>query len=218
MNRNLKNRQDPPLKQWKPKIYRSLATGFASKMAVNLVYEDLITLAPGTVYGSYLFRGNSLFDPDYTGTGHQPRYFDQLTPIYGRYKVLKSDCEVEMINGSPTSGAIFAVTPNTEIITFTSWEQASELPRAKCSDIMPVASRYPFKLKHSISTTSVCGLLPYQVNDEDWSAAIGNNPLQIWYWNINAETIDRTSNLLVSFRVKLVYHAIMYDRLDVGTS
>ena len=187
-------------------------------MNVRLVYEDLITLAPGTPLASYVFRGNSLYDPDYTGTGHQPRYYDQLTPVYGRYKVLGSECSVEMINGSATSGALFALTPNTEILTFTSWQLASELPRSKVSDIVPVSSRYPFKLKSRVSTTTICGLLPRQVNDEDWSASIGSNPLQLWYWNINISSIDTTTHLAVSFRVRLVYDAVMYDRLDVGTS
>ena len=195
-----------------------LGTGFPVRMNVRLVYEDLITLTPGTPLASYVFRGNSLYDPDYTGTGHQPRYYDQLTPIYGRYKVLASECFIEMINGGASSGVLFALTPNTEILTFTTWQLASELPRSKVSEIIPVASRYPFKLRSKASTTQICGLLPYQVNDEDWSASVGSNPLQLWYWNINISSIDTTTNLAVSMRVRLVYDAVMYDRLDVGTS
>ena len=206
-------------KQHRPRIpVPILVNGFPPLMKVDLHYESLVTLMPGAAVASYVFRGNSLFDPDYTGTGHQPRYYDQLTPIYGRYKVLRSAITVEMINGSPNSGAIFAITPNTEIITFTSWQQASELPRSKTSQIVPVASRYPFKLSSSASTKSICGLLPYQVNDEDWSASIGTNPVQIWYWNINVASIDESSHVTVSLRVRLKYHAVMYDRLDVATS
>lgn len=195
-----------------------LRNGFPPLMKVDLQYESLITLAPGATVASYVLRGNSLFDPDYTGTGHQPRYYDQLTPIYGRYKVLSSAITVEMINGSGTSGAIFAITPNTEIITFTSWQQASELPRSKTSQIVPVASRYPFKLAAQATTKSICGLLPFQVNDEDWSASVGTNPVQIWYWNVNVASIDESTNVQVSFRIRLKYQAIMYDRLDVATS
>lgn len=195
-----------------------LRNGFPPLMKVDLHYESLITLAPGTAVASYVFRGNSLFDPDYTGTGHQPRYYDQLTPIYGRYKVLASGITVEMINGSGNSGAIFAITPNTEIITFTSWQQASELPRSKTSQIVPVASRYPFKLASQATTKSICGLLPFQVNDEDWSASVGTNPVQIWYWNVNVASVDESTNVSVSLRVRLKYQAIMYDRLDVATS
>jgi hypothetical protein len=208
-----KNVRDEP-------VFRSLGSGFPTRMAVKLVYEDLLTLAPGTTFGSYIFRGNSLYDPDYTGTGHQPRFYDQLTPVYGRYKVLSSSIIVEMINtsGGSGSGAIFAITPNTEIITFTAWEKAAELPLAKVSEIVPISSVYPFKLNHSASTTNVCGLLPYQVNDEDWSALTGANPVQLWYWNVNAAATNPATNVSVQFRVRLTYNAIMYDRLDVGSS
>lgn len=197
---------------------RPFETGFPPRTKVKLVYEDLITLAPGTTYSSYIFRGNSLFDPDYTGTGHQPRYFDQYSAVYDRYRVLSSKCEIEMINGSPTAGAIFSLTPNTEILTFTAWEQAAELPLSISSEIMPVASRYPFRLKAQYSTTQVCGLLPNEMIDEDWSALIGANPVQIWYWNVNTQSIDKSTNTQVSFRVRITYHAIMYERKDVGTS
>ena len=42
-------------------------------------------------------RMNSLFDPDQTGTGHQPYYFDQFAALYNRYTVLgsKANCRVQ---------------------------------------------------------------------------------------------------------------------------
>ena len=123
-----------------------------------------------------MFRGNSCFDPDYTGTGHQPRYFDQYAAVYQKYKVTASSCKVEMINFSADSSVIFAVIPNTEILTFTNWQLVSELPLAKVSEILPVASRYPFNIKDKQTTAKVCGLNQFQVNDEDWSALTSANP------------------------------------------
>ena len=38
---------------------------------------------------------NSLFDPDQTGTGHQPYYFDQFAALYNRYTVLGSKLTAE---------------------------------------------------------------------------------------------------------------------------
>lgn len=215
------NKSRPKRPQQQEKIEaRPRMTGFPVRMPARLVYEDLLTIAPGATLGSYVFRGNSLFDPDYTGTGHQPRYYDQLTAVYGRYKVLGSSITVEMINtsGGGGSGAVFAVTPNTEIITFTSWQTAAELPQSRVSDIVPIGSVYPFKIDHRVTTTQICGLLPYQVNDEDWSATIGSNPLHIWYWNINVAAVNSAVNVTVQVRVRITYDAVMYDRIDVGTS
>jgi hypothetical protein len=159
-----------------------------------------------------------MFDPDYTGTGHQPRYFDQYSAVYQKYKVFSSSCTIEMINFSGTNPAIFTLVPNTEIITFTNWQTAAELPFSKTSEIMPVASRYPFACSTMISTQKVSGLSIYQINDEDWSALCSTNPLTLWYWTICASSTDLSTVLQVQFRVRMVFTAKFYERLDVGTS
>jgi hypothetical protein len=219
-NKNSHKRPGAGKKSRQMKVYEAPGSGFATRMPVKLVYEDLLTIAPGTTYGSYVFRGNSLFDPDYSGTGHQPRFFDQFAAVYGRYKVLSSSIVVEAINtaGGSGSGAVFSITPNTEIITFTSWPQAAELPLARVSQIVPISSVYPFRLTHKATTTGVCGLLKNQVNDEDWSALTGANPVQIWYWNINTAAVNPAVNVAITIRVRITYDALMYDRLDVGMS
>lgn len=45
-------------------------------------------------YLMYKFRGNSVYDPYYTGAGHQPRYYDQYDGLYGDYYVKSSSIEV----------------------------------------------------------------------------------------------------------------------------
>ena len=195
-----------------------LTLGFPTRLSVTLHYEDLIAINPSAPKASYAFRGNSCYDPDYTSTGHQPRYYDQYSAIYQKYKVLKSTCTIEMLNYSGSSGLIFALVPNTDIITFTSWEVAAELPLAKISKILPVASRYPFVVSGSRTTESVCGLLPYQINDEDYSALVTNSPVSVWYWNVCMESIDATTNVEANFRVKIEYVVDFYERAVIGAS
>jgi hypothetical protein len=38
----------------------------------------------------YQFAGNGCFDPDITGTGHQPYYWDTYTGVYNYYSVMGS--------------------------------------------------------------------------------------------------------------------------------
>lgn len=41
-----------------------------------------------TVLTYHLFRANGIFDPDVTGTGHQPLYRDQVADLYTNYTVI----------------------------------------------------------------------------------------------------------------------------------
>lgn len=76
-------------------------------MRVKMKYTDgvLLTTTTGIGVTTYAFRANSLFDPDQTGTGHQPYRFDQLAAIYQRYRVLKSKITVDWSVGDKTLAA-----------------------------------------------------------------------------------------------------------------
>jgi len=76
--------------------------GFPDKYVCRLKYAELITL-DATALGSaaptyHSFRANSLFDPNYTSVGHQPRGFDELASLYDHYTVIGSKCTVHFEN------------------------------------------------------------------------------------------------------------------------
>jgi len=49
-------------------------------------FTDNLTGLMGT---DYAFRLNSMYDPNFSGTGHQPQGYDQMASVYGRYTVYK---------------------------------------------------------------------------------------------------------------------------------
>lgn len=183
-----------------------------------LTYETVVTLSPSSVTAQYTFRGNGLYDPDYTSSGHQPYGYDQMTPWYDKYRVYASSIRVQIINGSPTAGVMCVVLPATDIPTFTSWPVFAEMPFSKTTDIVPIASRYGLKVSHGISTSKVLGLRSRQIMDEDYAAATSGNPNSVWYWNVGVASIDETTHVQVSLRVRLEYTAVFYDRITPGLS
>lgn len=63
--------------------------GFPDRLKTKLNYCDVVQLgASAGNPGIYQFRMNSLYAPDLTTTGHQPKWFDQLSAVYWYYKVL----------------------------------------------------------------------------------------------------------------------------------
>lgn len=47
-----------------------------NRFKTKLIYNSYITIGDGTsaFVGNYIYRGNSIFDPDYTSTGGQPSH------------------------------------------------------------------------------------------------------------------------------------------------
>ncbi len=68
------------------------------KLMVKLRYVDTISIDPGAAATiSHVFRANSIFDPDLTGTGHQPLLHDTYALLYERYRVVSSKLTVQPV-------------------------------------------------------------------------------------------------------------------------
>jgi hypothetical protein len=80
-------------------ISRNPDNGIPLKRVVTLAYGGQHSLAGGAnSYAGNVYRMNSLYDPDATGAGHQPRGFDQLVTSAGPYtKFTVTRCDVTAI-------------------------------------------------------------------------------------------------------------------------
>lgn len=79
---------------------------FPKQLYNTVVYAERVTLTcDGSGRASFSFNANSLYDPNASGTGHQPLYFDQLTTIYDHYTVLKSTIRVAFNSDASSTAA-----------------------------------------------------------------------------------------------------------------
>jgi len=90
--KSYKKRKRPSYKRSRSKAIKM----FPKTQLVELTYCDEVEI-PNIVAGSapYKFRLNSIFDPDMTATGHQPRGHDQWNAIYNKYCVIGAVVKVE---------------------------------------------------------------------------------------------------------------------------
>jgi len=86
VSKRTKGRRDSvlPLKFYK--------TAFPKRFFNTLQYTEAISVTLSGGIGQYLFSANGLYDPNTSGAGTQPLYFDQLTAIYDHYCVVKAKC------------------------------------------------------------------------------------------------------------------------------
>lgn len=179
----------------------------------------------------YSYRGNSLFDPDFTGTGHQPYGFDQLSALYHSYRVYGSKIRVGAMqwrSAGHTTGAepetfmdigVFPYTQSSP--PFTGFHQMKEVPYFKFrQQASALAKGSGVIMKSFGSTTKVCGEPSSKVKYEDgYAADVTANPAIPWFWHIIVdESTDQGNSIRIEFDVDLTYYCEFYDRKDPGQS
>lgn len=91
-----------------PKFHQ---TPFPSVKYAWLRYSHMnvnMAVASGVI-GKYVFRMNSIYDPDFTGVGHQPCPHDTYQTIYNHYTVLKSRIKATFIPTTNTGAAYIPI-------------------------------------------------------------------------------------------------------------
>lgn len=81
---------------------------FPSSLRCRLRYSDSFTLtgATGTI-ANYIFRGNDLYDPNVTSTGHQPMGFDQMMVFFDHFIVERATMRARFTNLNSSSSVIY---------------------------------------------------------------------------------------------------------------
>lgn len=75
-------------KRYKVSRWRAPLGNFPSQKTVALRYVETLAFDPSSSATSVnVFRVNNIYDPNYTGLGHQPMYRDNYAQIYSRYRV-----------------------------------------------------------------------------------------------------------------------------------
>lgn len=192
-------------------------SGLPDRLFVKLKYTEFLTWTQtlGTL-SSNIYRGNSLFDPDLTGTGGQPYLFDQWSALYNNYRVHGCKVRFEMTgNGGGVFNCVrMGITPSTQSSTFgaSGQELIQEQPRSKWRMWnMGAASVGQGIVKHYISTRQAIGLNKAGESDQDYQATVTANPAKQWYFHCWCYTPDGNT-IAASSSITLTYFAEFYNR------
>lgn len=189
------------------------------RLRTKLRYTQLnsVTSTSGAIV-QQLFRGNSLFDPDVTGVGHQPQGFDQYMTLYQRYIV--KGCAIRVHINCNTSGAnyIFTVRPSADVNdTSANITVDMEKPFAKWA--MGTQGTQARKIKSYYSTGKIEGATSSKVMINDTFSGDGSSsPLSQWYWFISCCNADQSTTTNFNIYSELVYYCEFYDRKTLTTS
>lgn len=198
------------------RIPRAL-TPFPQQKIVRHKYAEIVTLPAGAAPGVgsfYAFRANSTYDPNKTGTGHQPMYRDELAANYAYYTVIASFIKVTWDPEDPeTMVRTILLTEDTswptaldkfaETYQTSTPQKASQLNRS-------IVSRKSYNAGKYYKTTQKAIMA-----DEDKRTASGNNPSFGPDYVLARHPVDPTVTLGTSVvTVEIVYITVWREHYD----
>lgn len=198
---------------------------FPPLMNVPFTYVDDLNLSPAAgAISAYQYRGNSLFDPDLSGVGSQPRYFDTLlgasgsTAPYAQYCVLAAKAEVFLRNVSSVfmMASITMAAPGVTVPS--SLGEARERQDTVVRQIAPQGSGgSQAKLQMYRKTNSILGIK--DTMDSDDAKALHNaNPANPWVITIQAYNPDGLGVATIRGNIRITYYSKLSVVNDVADS
>lgn len=214
-NRRPRNRRRRRPRRYRRKVNLKANSGFPAQIYTKVVYAETFSLASTSgAIANQSFSGNSPYDPDSTGVGHQPYFYDQLTTIYNSYMCYGS--KIEIIAGTNSStDARMVLRPSIPATAIGDIDLECERPHAKCWYIKPEGESRP-RMKYA-STRRIFGT-QNKTLDENFQAASSANPNNRWYWLIGMKPTDDSSTITCQMTVKITYYCRFFDRATVSSS
>jgi hypothetical protein len=212
---NPKNKLSETVSKFFSSSLHSRLLGVPQKLSAVLRYTDSYTHThtSGAVQ-TWLFRGNSVFDPDYTFTGHQPVGFDEYAAFYQHYIVRRSRIVVYVSSLTAAVPQVCVVRPVTEIVAATDYKEQVEATMSSYK-VIPTTS-IPVQTIENVASTSK--LFEAQLSsDQDFGALVTTNPAKVWYWQIVTEPANGASTTVLALTVVIEYD-VEFDQKQVLTT
>jgi len=186
--------------------------GFPDRLKCLLKYSEVGTFTGSAAPSGQVFQVNSLFDPNLSGTGHQPSYFDTIKAVYGRYCVQGATVEVEIMNGSGVG--IFVASLYSDInIGADSVEQMTEARH--CKNFSVGINSGMGNARNSLPYMDFRKLMgqPVLESDSNMYTDVGSTPTDVCYWIFKAVAADGSTTMSANWKATIIFDCIFKDLL-----
>lgn len=188
------------------------------RMNIKMKYSEVVNVSPATYSFQYCFRGNDIYDPNFTSTGTQPTGRDQWANFYKSYKVL--GCKIKVTYDSYNSGVgtIVTLLPSLGSTDYSSIDVNAMIrqPYSKTKMLGTSSGINRAVLQQYFSSKKLFGEV--SLEQQAYDTAMGTSPTNVWFYVINAATSDLGTSILGSFLYEITYYVQLSDRVSLQTS
>lgn len=192
------------------------SVGFPPMLRVKLRYVEPFTSITSTIgaLAEHRLRANSIFDPDATDVGHQPKYRDQLYAIYKKAVVLRSKVVVKAVPEASNSPGVFGIAHDDNASSALTAISRCE-HRGSQWKMLGANTDQVVRLKAYYNAAKHFGKNP--LSNVNLIHETGADPTTIHSWIIFWQTLDGTSDLM---RISIVmeFDVVFFDHVEISTS
>ena len=186
------------------------------KQNIVLRYHEDFVLNPGVAGSpsSYVFRSNSCFDPNVTGTGTQPRGYDQIMTMYQFIAVREAQIEVWF---QPRDGApvILSINSNGATQFAPSRKDTMEMKTAVFKTTGGISSTGPSYLTLRVKPWELAGT---KMSESDYKHASGANPVISQFFNVIGMPLETTDSGNIDCIARITFHCEVSEPLQPTAS
>lgn len=184
------------------------------KLFTKLKYSEAIqyNLSTSGVLYDYVFQ-SSIYDPDFTATGHQPLWRDQYAAMYNNYRVNGIAYKIFWKNTNINQMVIGLIQHSTVTTSDTDVNTLIERGTTRKFMLDSLNGRTNMT-KGYLSVAKSYGMSRDQFNSDDgFDAAIGANPTKMAY--LHLYTLMRHTSAIVQAQIELTYYVEFFNRINV---
>lgn len=198
--------------------------GLPEDINTVLRYVDTYTLTSSTnAVAKQSMRMNSLHDPDSTGVGHQPLYYDQLSSIYGRYNVI---CATMTATFSALPSAIATAQPSGPMLIGIYGDDNGTISTTVSTLMESNTAQSTFLCNQNGGNNVKTLKLNYEPfrdlgvnsNDDTVGADVGNNPSKVWFGSAWMAESGLSTASSVNVRIEIDFYVKFSKQVDVAQS
>lgn len=192
---------------------------FPVKTTRRLVYHENVAITSTSgVPATYVFSCNGLYDPNITGTGHQPAGFDQIMLYYNHYYVLKSTvkctCRVTTTAIYPT----FMISVNADTTAITDLNTLQEDGSSVRTRMGGAGLDSCMQTLTTTCNVAKFGGAKYLEDSTQYQGSVAANPAEQSYFHLTLFDGDALNTVTCYFDVTIVYEAVFIEPRDVPAS
>lgn len=173
--------------------------------------QGITLVSVGSNPGTHVFSLNSLFDPDFTGAGHQPRGYDQLMLMYDHYTVINCKVRIDAHNNEANRGAYIIATVRDSGTTSNNFTDYTESLNSQWKILGVEASGSADKnIMLNINPNEFLGR-SHSLADPDLKGGATSSPIEQAFLHVSGMGIDQFTACSINVMVTLEYTVILTE-------